>query len=107
MEFECSKRCNERKTENWKGKIIYYNQNSEILEMYIESRSSLHIIMGKTKIGNFVCIPNYNTGCYLSRFNDLFWNSEKLTALIGEVDGITVATAIKYIEHELLLWDYF
>jgi len=26
---------------------------------------------------------------------------------MGEVDGVTAATAIKFIEHELLLWDYF
>lgn len=54
-----------------------------------------------------MCIPNYNVGCYLSRFNDLFWNSEKLSELMGEVDGVTAATAIKFIEHKLLLWDYF
>lgn len=35
------------------------------------------------------------------------WNSEKLSELMGEVDGVTAATAIKFIEHELLLWDYF
>jgi len=93
--------------EKWYGNIINYNESKEILEMYIESRSSLHIIMGRTSFGNFVCIPNFNVGCYLSKFNDLFWNSEKLSELIGSVDGVTAATAIQFIEHKLLLWDYF
>ncbi|MEG1256385.1 DUF6618 family protein [Clostridium sp.] len=76
-------------------------------EVQFLKNSSLHIIIGKTSFGKFVCIPNYNVGCYLSRFNDLFWNSEKLSELMGEVDGVTAATAIKFIEHKLLLWDCF
>jgi len=93
--------------EKWFGNIINYEEGNEILEMWVESRSSLHIIIGKTSFGNFVCIPNFNVGCYLSRFNDLFWNSEKLSELMGDVDGVTAAAAIKFIEHKLLLWDYF
>ncbi len=107
MKFECSMINSDGIKEKWYGKIINYKDGKEILEMCVESRSSLHIIIGKTAFGNFVCIPNYNVGCYLSRFNDLFWNSEKLSELMGEVDGVTAATAIKFIEHELLLWDYF
>lgn len=75
--------------------------------MHVESRSSLHIIIGKTKQGNFVCVPNFDIGCYLSRFSDIFWNTERLSSLIGPVDGATVAIAIQYMEDKLLLWDYF
>ncbi len=107
MEFKCSQTRKSGKIEYWKGKVTDFKEGDELLEMYVESRSYLHIIIGKTKNGNFVCIPNYDVGCYLSRFNDIFWNTEKLTSLIGEVDGITVAAAIEYIEHKLLLWGYF
>jgi hypothetical protein len=107
MEFRCFQTKENSKVEYWKGTIKCLTEGKELLEMYVESRSSLHIIIGKTKYGNFVCIPNYDVGCYLSRFNDIFWNTEKLTILIGEVDAITVATAIEYIQQKLLLWDYF
>lgn len=39
-------------------------------------------------------MPDYDTGCHLSDLKDKFWNSEKLTAVLGEVDGITVAQAL-------------
>jgi hypothetical protein len=107
MEFRCSQTKKNKKIEYWKGTIKCLKEGKDLVEIYVESRSSLHIVIGKTKYGNFVCIPNYDVGCYLSRFNDIFWNTEKLTSLIGEVDGITVARAIEYIEHKLLLWDYF
>jgi hypothetical protein len=106
MEFECLLKIG-KNIENWKGKITYYNIEDDILEMYVESRSYIHIILGRTQYGNFVCIPNYDSGCYLSTLSDFFWNSEKLSKLIGKVDGITVATAIKYIQSELLLEDYY
>jgi hypothetical protein len=106
MEFECSLKIN-KDFENWKGKITYYNIEDDILEMHVESRSYLHIILGRTQYGNFVCIPNYDAGCYLSTLSDFFWNSEKLSKLIGKIDGITAAAAIKYIHVELLLGDYY
>lgn len=106
MEFTCCRMINEE-YEQWKGKIIAYERKSTYLEMQVESRSSLHIIIGICKHGNYVCIPNFNTSCYLSYFSDTFWNTEKLSALIGEVDGITAAKAIEYINMKINLWDSF
>lgn len=47
------------------------------------------------------------TNGHLSDLRDIFWNIEKLCSLIGEEDWVTVATAIKYVNEELSLWDYF
>lgn len=107
MKFICRINIKDGPDEIWGGKIISYNLNKDNLEMYIESRSSLHIIIGKNMLGNYACIPNFEIGCYLSDLGDIFWNTEKLCSLIGESDGITAATAIKYVNEELLLWDYF
>lgn len=71
MVFECSLNFNET-IETWTERIVNYKATEGILEMYVESRSSLHIIIGRGSYGNFVCIPNYDVRCYLSRFNDTF-----------------------------------
>jgi len=39
-------------------------------------------------------MPDYDTGCHLSNLKDKYWNTERLTAVLGEVDGITVAQAL-------------
>ena len=39
---------------------------------------SFHIIVGKHKNGNYICIPNWNTGSELAGLDDTFWNSERL-----------------------------
>lgn len=103
MDFQCEMLKEKGEKQRWTGHIVRYKYSEDILEMYIESRSSIHVIMGKSTLGNFILVPNFNAGCYLSRFNDLFWNSEKLSEIMGKVDGITIATAIQFIEHRLML----
>jgi len=69
-------------------------------ELKIESRSGFIVVIGKTNCGNFVCIPDYDAGCHLSRLNDLFWNSERIRKIINKVDAITVAHALQAVaEH--------
>lgn len=104
MIFDCSRSLNGT-IDQWKGRIEYYNKRYKQLEMYICSRSSIHIIIGVSEYGHYICIPNFNAGCYLSNFDDVFWNSEKLIDVIGEVDGITVAKAIDFISREIELWN--
>lgn len=107
MEFTCRINIEDSPDEIWHGKIISYNLHEDNLKLYIESRSLIHVIIGKTAFGNYACIPNFEIGCYLSDLTDLFWDSEKLCSLLGEADGVTVATAIQYVNVKLSLWDYF
>lgn len=101
IEFQCCAEVNNVK-ESWKGKIIYYKISPLITELHVQSRSSLIIIIGTSKYGNFACIPDFNAGCYLSSLDDIFWNTEKLSSIIGIVDGVTAAEAIKCIHDKLL-----
>ena len=39
-------------------------------------------------------MPDFNAGCFLADLNDVFWNMERLTKVLGKVDGITVANAL-------------
>ena len=96
MKFKCINN-KQDKEESWDGDIVYLENCTNWIQMNIQSRSSLDVIIGCSKYGNYVCVPNFEVGCYLSSFDDLFYNTEKLSRLLGEIDGITVATAIKYV----------
>lgn len=39
-------------------------------------------------------MPDFGAGCHLASLKDKFWNTEKLTEVLGKVDGITVASAL-------------
>ena len=93
ISFECIRK-NGRKKERWNGiipKIIKYESHYEIR---IESRSGIMVTFGKTSQGGFACMPDFGAGCYLADLKDRFWNTEKLSEVLGEVDGITVAEAL-------------
>ena len=105
MKFECIRTLDSKK-EIWNGQITSYSINNKSIDTYVQNRSSFHIIIGKSTYGNYVCVPNFDIGCYLSTFGDIFWNTEKLVRLIGKVDGITVANEIKYANENLILGSF-
>lgn len=70
-------------------------------EFLIQSRSSIMVVFGKTSRGYFACMPDFNVGCHLVNLNDVFWNTEKLTQVLGTVDGVTVATALVTLANDL------
>jgi hypothetical protein len=39
-------------------------------------------------------MPDFGAGCHLVSLKDKFWNTEKLSAVLGKVDGITAAQAL-------------
>ncbi len=81
-------------TEFWTGTITEFINHGSHYQLRIESRSGISVILGVSDNGNFACIPDWGAGCYLSALNDTFWNTEKLTKLLGLIDGITVASAL-------------
>lgn len=93
IDFKCELKRKTR-TENWTGRITKITTHGKCYELKIESRSGFLIIVGKTEIGNFACIPDFNAGCYLSNLKDKFWNTERLSQVLGKVDGITAAAAL-------------
>lgn len=84
----------------WNAKLKYLKNYQNFYEAIIEARgSSLNIIVGSTDNYNWVAIPNYEVSTSLSRFDDIFWNEEKLSSLIGCVDASTVSHVISFIEY--------
>ena len=93
MIFRCERKINSKK-EVWQGAIIRFQERESYYELRIEARSGIMVLFGKCSRGYFACMPDYDCGCHLSDLKDRFWNTEKLTELLGEVDGITVANAL-------------
>ncbi len=103
MRFNCELNTIDR-NETWQGRIrglIDYGSHSEI---FIESRSSISLLFGKTSRGGFACVPDFNKGCHLVSLKDEFWNTEKLVSILGTVDGITASTALYHLSKR---YNYF
>jgi len=93
MIFRCERTIDSER-EVWQGLIVRFNEHESFYELRIEARSGIMVLFGKSSRGYFACMPDFNCGCHLSKLKDTFWNTEKLTELLGEVDGITVANAL-------------
>jgi hypothetical protein len=102
MKFKC---INQKKTKNeqWEGVITTFTKYESHYEINIKSRSSILVLFGKTSRGGFACMPDFGAGCHLIDFKDKFWNTEKLTEVLGKVDGITVATALYVLSDKIKL----
>jgi hypothetical protein len=102
MFFECMQKTGKRK-EKWHGNIAYFRNYGSHVEILIQSRSSIMVLFGKTSRGFFASIPDFDSGCHLVNPKDIFWNTEKLSGVLGKVDGITVATALYTLADELMI----
>lgn len=61
--------------------------------------NSYHIIVGKHRYGNYICIPNWDIGCELAFFSDTFWNIERLTRHMAEIEATAIVKGLKLV-HE-------
>lgn len=55
------------------------------------------VLFRKIKIGGFACIPYSGVGCHIEALGNYSYNSEELVNVLGRIDGITVAAALKYL----------
>lgn len=93
IRFKCELKTATR-NEKWQGEIKGFINYGSHYEIFIESRSSIQVLFGKTSRGSFACMPDFEAGCHLIELRNKFWNQEKLCSALGLVDGITVATAL-------------
>lgn len=98
MEYQCILTRGKQR-EKWTGQIRLIRHFNFCYEAEITGRGTyFHIIAGRHRYGNYICIPNHDVGSELSGYNDLFWNTEKLSGLLKKVDAVTVATGLCYLE---------
>ncbi len=100
MIFECVNQTKRRK-ETWSGQITSLINYGSHFEIQIQSRSSILVLLGRTTLGNFACMPDFGAGCHLAQLKDKFYSTEKLVNVLGKVDGITVASALAAIADEI------
>ncbi|HEY6950009.1 MAG TPA: DUF6618 family protein [Nitrososphaeraceae archaeon] len=98
MRFTCT-----TKEDEWEGIVSNLVKHSDSYEFWIKSRSSIMVIFGATSRGGFACIPDFKVGCHLTDLKDKFWNTEQLVGVLGEVDGLTVSTALFELADKIIM----
>ena len=72
MNYTCILKSGSRK-ETWTGQIILLSTGNGWYEAEINGRGTyFHILAGRHKYGNYLCIRNHDVGCELSDFSDIF-----------------------------------
>ena len=83
---------NDMKPKRWKGHIRILTDSTPY-ELEVTARnSSFHILCGRHKYGNYVCIPDWNIGTELTGLSDRFWNFERLTTYYPELSPVDVTS---------------
>ena len=86
----------------WSGEIKITRRSINMVEFIIYGRSScMNGVVGKYMSGQYICIPDIDVGCPLSRLSDTFWNKERLCAHMREADAVTVTYALKALSEYL------
>lgn len=94
--FVCHHSWSAKRSEKWNAVVTDIVQHEVWCEFFIESRSNIHVFVGKGKVGRFVSIPDWRTSCWINDPGDLSFNKGKLGRLMrNTVDGTTVAYALQ------------
>ena len=102
MIFSCFYNWVDGEKESWTGKIDVVHNYGNHYEIFIVSRSSIQVFIGKSSRGIFNCMPDFHAGCHLSTVDDVFYNKEQLIyAMDNPIDGTTVAFALKKLKSVL------
>ncbi len=84
--------------ETWLGELQLLRRAPGQYEAEINGRGTyFHILAGRHKYGNYLCISNHDVGYELSNFSDIFWNEERISHLMRKVDAVTVATGLAHL----------
>ena len=95
MEFVCVRNKKYHSAERWEGTIEVHQGQGNVIEAVVQGiGSTMTIIFGDYVNGHFLCVPDLNIGCPLAAYDDLFWNYERLSALMNPVDAITILAGI-------------
>jgi hypothetical protein len=92
--FICKYKHDNGRVESWTGDIAKLIKYGSHYEMRIESLSGITVLFGKTSMGTFACIPDFDAGCHLAKLNNEFYSAEKIAGVINPIDAITIAKAL-------------
>lgn len=97
MEFVCTPPAGEGEGgQGWLGEVVVKSHSLCMAELLIYGRDScINAVIGKYMGGQYICIPDIDTGCPLGRLSDIFGNRERLSAHMNGTDAATVAHALR------------
>lgn len=94
MDYICYHQTEKRK-QQWTGHLDIHHISDKIFELEITGRGShFYAIVGNHSYGNFICIPCHEVGSELASLSDVFWNLERLSKQMNNIDAVTVAYAL-------------
>jgi len=94
--FVCHHYWNNKRDEKWMAMVTNITQHDSWCEFFIESRSTIHVLVSNGENGRIVAVPDWRASCWLSNPSDLATNKGKLGRIMKNiVDGTTVAYALQ------------
>jgi|LSQX01.1.fsa_nt_gb hypothetical protein len=91
-----------KRKEVWECRLDYLKNYGSTCEIQLSSLSSIFLSISKSSRGYLACMPDFGAGCYLASFDDVFWNTEKLSVTLDSMaDGITIANALKHLSDRI------
>ena len=80
--------------DTWPGSIRVL-KTAGFIEAEINARGNFfHILVGRHRYGNFLCIPNWGIGTELSDLSDRFWNFERIITVYPELAAANAASIV-------------
>lgn len=106
IKIKCSITLNNKK-ETWQAGLKSITNYENYYEASIEARSThFNMLVGHTDSYNWVALPIQEVSCSLASLDDIFWNEERLSNLIGAIDATTIVSTIAFIDrHKDILLD--
>ena len=106
IKIKCSITLNNKK-ETWQASLKSITNYENYYEASIEARSThFNMLVGHTDSYNWVALPIQEVSCSLASLDDIFWNEERLSNLIGAIDATTIVSTIAFIDrHKDILLD--
>lgn len=97
MEFVCTVPAEEGgREERWLGEVVVRSHSMWMAELLIYGKGScINAVIGKYMSGQYICIPDMDMGCPLSRLSDVTGNRERLSEHMKETDAVSVAHALR------------
>lgn len=97
MEFVCTSPAEgDAREKRWLGEVKVRSHSLSMAELIIYGRNRcINAVIGKYMGGQYICIPDMDTGCLLGRLSDISGNRERLSAHMDKTDAITAAHALR------------
>lgn len=97
IKFECELKKEGVVSKKWHAEFESIRVYKDYFEFVILGRRIIHGIIGETFRGKFACFPDLKVSCLIYNFKERYFNFEKLSKVLTNIDAATVESALFYI----------